>query len=237
MTPAEIIRPFLMEANRRRPELAVINTTDTAGQLLQLALALAGPDWAHVGKTGDKDGSHWAPAGFTPFDVNATRPDGQSERIRIVGVSQDAAWHVPTHRQVKVLAFSAANDPGPWEHGPAQLTPYDIDPVNYRWHNPPVPQFGSVASPIPQPTPVPPAPSKPLYPSYEDLGGDAGGIKITRLLEADYMRAGMRGLDGECGAWQQRVSYDFLTGKCKTVEEAIAKHREEWCQALGISVI
>lgn len=84
--------------------------------------------------------------------------------------------------------------------------------------------------------PLPIEPPKPLYPSYEALGGDEGGKKITRILEADYKRAGMRGLDGDCGAWQQRVSYDFLTGICKTVEAAIAKHREEWCQTLGISV-
>lgn len=85
-----------------------------------------------------------------------------------------------------------------------------------------------------QPKPVPPP--KPVYPSYEALGGDEGGKKITRILEADYKRAGMRGLDGDCGAWQQRVSYDFLTGICKTVDEAIKKHRDEWCQTLGISV-
>jgi hypothetical protein len=83
------------------------------------------------------------------------------------------------------------------------------------------------------PIPVPPTPT---YPSYEALGGDEGGKKITRQLEADYKRAGHAGLDGDCGAWQQRVSYDFLTGICKTVEESIAKHRKEWCDALGIPV-
>lgn len=88
---------------------------------------------------------------------------------------------------------------------------------------------------VPEP-PTPRQPAKPLYPSYEALGGDEGGKKITRLLEYDYKRAGMHGLDGDCGAWQQRVSYDFLTGICPTVEASIAKHREEWCQTLGISV-
>lgn len=81
--------------------------------------------------------------------------------------------------------------------------------------------------------PVPPAPT---YPSYESLGGDEGGKKITRQLEADYRRAGKPGLDGDCGAWQQRVSYDFLTGKVAPVEAAIAKHRADWCAALGIAV-
>lgn len=75
-------------------------------------------------------------------------------------------------------------------------------------------------------------PSKPNHPSYADLGGDEGGKKITRLLEADYRRA-KGGLDGECGAWVQRTAYDFLTGICKTVEESISKHQLEWRQALN----
>lgn len=79
-------------------------------------------------------------------------------------------------------------------------------------------------------------PSAPVYPSYEALGGDEGGKTITRQLEADYKRAGKPGLDADCGAWQQRVSYDFLTGICKTVDESITKHRAEWCAALGIPV-
>lgn len=87
------------------------------------------------------------------------------------------------------------------------------------------------------PKPVQSGGSAPAYPSYEALGGDEGGKKITRQLEADYRRAGKPGLDGDCGAWQQRVSYDFLTGICKTVEESITKHRKEWCDALGIPVV
>lgn len=79
------------------------------------------------------------------------------------------------------------------------------------------------------------APSGPVYPSYEDLGGDKGGADITLQLEADYKRAGRPGLDGTCGAWQQRVAYDFLTGKVKTVRESIERHRPEWLAALGIS--
>jgi hypothetical protein len=84
--------------------------------------------------------------------------------------------------------------------------------------------------------PQPQPPSQPTYPSYEELGGDEGGKKITRQLEADFKRAGRPGLDGDCGAWQQRVSYDFLTRKVPTIEEAIAKHRKGWCDALGIPV-
>lgn len=88
-----------------------------------------------------------------------------------------------------------------------------------------------------KPGPVtPPTPPAPTYPSYEALGGDDGGKKITHQLEADFKRAGRPGLDADCGAWQQRVSYDFLVGICKTVEESITKHRKEWCDALGIPV-
>jgi hypothetical protein len=83
---------------------------------------------------------------------------------------------------------------------------------------------------------APQPPATPTYPSYEALGGDSGGVAITRQLEADYKRAGRPGLDGDCGAWQQRVSYDFLTGVCKTVQESIDKHKAEWCAALGIPV-
>lgn len=79
-------------------------------------------------------------------------------------------------------------------------------------------------------------PGGPVYPSYEDLGGDKGGVDITMQLEADYKRAGRPGLDGSCGAWHQRVAYDFLTGRVKTVRASIDKHRAEWCAALGIPV-
>jgi len=79
---------------------------------------------------------------------------------------------------------------------------------------------------------APPGPT-PQYPSYEELGGDEGGKQITRILEADYRRAEKPGLDGECGTWPQRTNYDFLTGKCKTVEESIAKHQPEWRKALN----
>ncbi len=72
----------------------------------------------------------------------------------------------------------------------------------------------------------------PTYPGYEALGGDEGGKKITRLLEADYKRA--KGfLDGECGTWPHRTNYDFLTGKVATIEASIAKHQPDWREALN----
>lgn len=232
MTPN--IKPFLVEADRRRPDLRITNTTHAAFDLLQLTLALAGPEWAHVGKT-NMDGSQIAPFGFTPFEVELTRNDGQRERVRVTGVSQDAAWHVPTHQQIKVIAFSAANDPGPWEHGPAQLTPYPIDPAHYRWHNPPVPQFGQVAVPwTPSQPPSQPAPPASAMPSYEALGGDEGAKKITRVLGHDYRAAGRSGLDDECGGWLRRTDYDVLSGQIPTVEASVVVHRDEWLTVLGL---
>lgn len=82
--------------------------------------------------------------------------------------------------------------------------------------------------------PTPPIPPPAQYPGYEELGGDEGGKVITRQLGRDYRAAGRTGLDDDCGAWQQRVSYDFLTRRIATVAESIAKHRDGWLIALGL---
>ena len=78
-----------------------------------------------------------------------------------------------------------------------------------------------------------PAPPPAQYPPYEALGGDEGGKKVTRLMEADYLRAEKQGLDGDSGAWQWRTAYDFLTRKFTTVEESIEAHQPEWRHALN----
>lgn len=221
MTPD--IKPFLLEADRRRPDLAITNTSMSAFELLQLTLALAGPDWQHVGKT-RMDGSQVAPPGFVPFDIELTRPDGQRVTERVTGVSQDAAWHVPSRRQVKVIAFSAANDPGPWEHGPAKLTPYEIDPANYRWHNPAVPQFGPSAPPMPQPIPPQPPPSRVLP------KGDA--FTFLKALDAFYRAPeGLQRPDG-IGGDMEAIAQWFYQGVIEghTIEDVKAQIRnsDEW---------
>jgi hypothetical protein len=76
-------------------------------------------------------------------------------------------------------------------------------------------------------------PPTPTYPGYEELGGDAGGIAVTKLMEADYKRAEKAGLDGASGAWQWRTAYDFLTRKVATIDASIAKHQPEWRQSLN----
>lgn len=76
-------------------------------------------------------------------------------------------------------------------------------------------------------------PHPPTIPSYEAMGGDEGGKKFSRILEADYKRAEKPGVDGDFGAWPWRTSYDFIAGICATVEASIAKHQPEWRKALN----
>lgn len=77
------------------------------------------------------------------------------------------------------------------------------------------------------------APPASTMPSYEAMGGDEGGKQVTRLMEADYLRAEKPGLDGDSGAWQWRTAYDFLSGKFKTVAASAAAHQPEWRGALN----
>jgi hypothetical protein len=169
MTPSQIIDPFLRQADREHPDLAQTNTKVSCFALLKRTLELAGPDWYFLGKTDNMDGDgKYAPPGFSPFNITLTRPDGELQDVHIVAVSMDAAFHRPSGTQVKVIAFSTANEPGPWEHGPAHLTPYEIDPQYYRWHNPPVAQtlFGSTPQ-TPEP-PKPPPTVTPVVPGREE---------------------------------------------------------------------
>jgi hypothetical protein len=195
------------------------------------ALREQGHQAFHICKTEGE--GQFTPPGFQPRTI--TGLDGKP--YRCTGVSHDALWcdglqfdciggGNDAARPIYVgpdgtATFEAS---GPQIHGTPTWNP--IPQEYWRPQNPPF-----VADDAPAP-----APARPVYPSYESLGGDEGGKKITRMLEADYKRAGMRGLDADCGAWQQRVSYDFLTGICSTVEESIAKHRAEWCQTLGIDL-
>jgi hypothetical protein len=180
----------------------------------------------------------YVPPGFQPRDVIGL--DGKPHRCS--GVSHDAIWC--DGKQVDTIAGANENDQFIYRKSTEPFWSFDpadgqkivgvpiwngVPEQHWRPNNPPL-KDGAVT---PQPTPPP---SVPTYPSYESLGGDEGGKAITRQLDADFKRAGRPGLDADCGAWQQRVSYDFLTGICKTVEESIAKHRKEWCDVLGIDV-
>ncbi len=233
MSPLETIIAAVQKADHERPYLKAKNTFASCGELLELTRVFAGPEWAFIGKSTSTgmDGAGFQPAWFSPRHVDCTRPDGQSQRVLIDALSQDALWHVPTLTQYKVIANSTANElpPDDPRRGAAHLTPYEITPhSNYRWHNPPIAASGQAQ---PEPTPMP----TPQVPGYEDLGGDEGAKKITRILEHDYKAAKRPGLDGECGGWLRRTDYDFIVGICKSVEESILKHRDEWLRALGLT--
>ena len=180
---------------------------------------------------------------------NLTTHDGQGAFVDAVVSTLhafDARWghlkkkpgQTAIHGHGEDAALYLADEPGQSQAvdfvggagGPNPQPAWQVDPPRYSasdWLDPTL-HAVSIAPP--------PPPPPPQYPSYEELGGDEGGKKITRQLEADYKRAGRPSLDGNCGAWQQRVSYDFLTGICKTVEESITKHRAKWCAELGIPV-
>jgi len=173
---------------------------------------------------GDPDGAGWLSKAPGESQV-----DGYAEDAIVIG-------NDPNERENVVDLVNGTGAAG--ASLPSRLTLADLKPrrEHNRWVKPQPLTASQLQYLQAGGTRVPPQPAKPIYPSYEALGGDEGGKTITRMLEADYKRAGRRGLDGDCGAWQQRVSYDFLTGICKTVEESIAKHRPEWCATLGISV-
>lgn len=163
MTPADIIRPFLAEADRRKPHLKTENRIGSCGELLEDTLALAGPEWRLIGKTSHRGESGFRPAWFTPTSVACQRPDGQREDVLIDLLSMDAAWYLPAVRQVKVIVNSTANElpEGDPRRGPAGLNSYDISPTNergelqYRWYNPPMPQRSGASPPPPPPLPAP----------------------------------------------------------------------------------
>jgi hypothetical protein len=75
--------------------------------------------------------------------------------------------------------------------------------------------------------PVPIPPPTPSVPSYEAMGGDAGGQAMSRVMAADYATAGYA-VDGDFGTWPWRTAYDFIAGICKSVAESVAKHQPEW---------
>jgi len=222
MTPD--IRPFLLRVIELRPQRWAENTYQSCAEILTLTLSLAGPEWAFVGKTADADGRSEQPPGFVPFDVSLMRPDGQSQTIRIVGVSHDAAWHVPSGRQVKVIVNSAANSDDRLEiHGPARIGGDVIPVADYRWHNPPVPQMGGTPQPGPTPSRIP---------SYEAIGGDAFFRSAVGVPLAQDAALANDPLNDGTAVWFSRPIYDLiaahLTGGPVDTAGIIKHHRQDW---------
>ncbi|MEO8680390.1 MAG: hypothetical protein ABI665_15165 [Vicinamibacterales bacterium] len=236
MTPN--ILPFLQAADRERPDLKSINTAQSCFALLRLTLAKAGPDWGFVGKTDTMDDGKFTPPDFRPRAMRLQRPDGELETVQIVGLSMDAAWHGPSHRQIKVIANSSANDdPRPEIHGPAQLTPYEIDPQWYRWHNPLIAQSFEGGDPVPAPRPL-------TLPSYEDLGGDAyWRAEIGVPLQADMaiktpLHPEGQTLNDGSTVWISRpifrILHAYLSGQTPDRPAIIRSVRNEWRAVLGL---
>lgn len=78
----------------------------------------------------------------------------------------------------------------------------------------------------PEPPDVPPPATVP-YP------GDQVGVAIGEVLFADYAEAGQDPNPG-MGTWFMRCSWDCANPPYLTVEQSIAKHRQEWRDILGL---
>ncbi len=230
MTPAQIIAPFLIAANNQRPDLAQTNTIVSCMELIHLTIQRANdanpvPAWAYVGKSSAMDGGMARPAWFTPVSLSLQRPDGQMQGVLIDGLSMDSLWYLPTMTQVKVIAFSTANEPGDWEHGPAKLTPYDIDEFKngarqYRWHNPPIAAApGAVEHPAPTPTPTP-----------HGILSKEQAFEAMKWLDGIYRTELLRpeGLGGDMEAVAQWFFSLVIEGESRESVLAKIKSSDEW---------
>lgn len=155
-------------------------------------------------------------AQFT-YGLNAKRGNKNDPSMDVIYVW--AAQETDGVYDVIGAAGSSAATPA-WNYlGPGEnATSGYIDPFSVQ----PSKDYGSG-------TPKPPEPPKPVLPPYP---GDQNFQKISAILESDYRAAGRPGLDGGCGTWIGRTSYDYLAGMA--FEESVHKHRGEWRAALGL---
>jgi hypothetical protein len=241
-------REIVRQVNAQHPQLLQTNIGATCHQFtLRVIEALRAEGHQAFLVCKSPGEGQYVPPGFQPRSVVGL--DGRTYQCS--GVSHDAIWS--DGQQFDTIGgandndrpiFRKSSDPG-WSFDAAdgpQITGTPvwnaIAPNFWRPNNPPLKEGAPTPTPVPPPTKLPSRPpSQPqAFPSYEECGGDAAGAAISRQLEADYQRAGRGGLDGDSGMWHQRVCYDFLTRKVPTVQDAIAKHRKSWCDALGIPV-
>jgi hypothetical protein len=229
-------REIVRQVNAQHPQLLQTNIGATCHQFtMRVVEALRAEGHQAFLMCKSPGEGQYVPPGFQPRSVVGL--DGRTYQCS--GVSHDAIWS--DGQQFDTIG--SAND---GEHPIFNTNGTQIvgQPVwnaipreHWRNNNPPLKEGAPTPTPLPPSTKLPQLPSQPQpYPSYEECGGDAAGSAISRQLDADYKRAGRAGLDGDSGLWHQRVCYDFLTRKVPTVQEAIAKHRKAWCDALGIPV-
>lgn len=230
-------REIVRQVNAQHPQLLQTNIGATCHQFtLRVieALRAEGRQAFLVCKSPGE--GQYVPPGFQPRSVVGL--DGRTYQCS--GVSHDAIWS--DGQQFDTIGGANDGDQPIFNPNGTQLVGQPvwnaIAPHHWRPNNPPLKEGAPTPTPLPPSTKLPShSTSQPqAFPSYEECGGDAAGAAISRQLEADYKRAGRAGLDGDSGMWHQRVCYDFLTRKVPTVQEAIAKHRKAWCDALGIPV-
>lgn len=155
--------------------------------------------------------------GVDPNWGHVIKKPGQTQ---IHGHGEDSAlYKLPNNKAHAVDFIGGAGGPDPSLRWGPDLEPFY---THADWLDPADHENG-----VPHPQPPP------TYPSYEAMGGDAGGKRVTELIEIDYINAGKSGLDGHSGVWQWRTAYDYLTRKFATVDESIAAHQPEWRQALN----
>lgn len=75
----------------------------------------------------------------------------------------------------------------------------------------------------------PPAPPPPTFAPYP---GDQVFNQLGRILEQDYKTYSGE-LNGGCGVWFGRATYDYLVGNVPSMDAAIQKHRPDWLKILG----
>jgi len=204
------------------------------------AKQLEAQGYFHRAKTGDQRAASYF-ARLTAYTLNPgghaldygtlTKPAGGSN---VDGYAEDAIvfGNDPTNLMNVVDLVNGAGAPG------ATIGAGDVKPRRAQdlWEQPKPLTRAEVEYLLEGSAPafgVPTGGSAPAVPSYESMGGDEGGKKVTRLMEADYKTAEKPGLDGNSGAWQWRTAYDFLAGICKTVELSTAKHQPEWRASLN----
>lgn len=216
------LEPIVRQVALEHPELLRTNTAATCFRFVQLVLARANdPRWGHVGKTAGE--GQYTPPGFMPRDVKGR--DGNL--YRITGVSHDAIFYHDGPIELQVDLLGGGND-GPDPLGTPAIPQWNVIPQQYyRVNNPWLP-----AIPIEGGNPAP-APVCPVCKTIPGYAGDEIFDAIALKLFADYAEAGQSPNVG-MGRWFGRVTYDWIAGNTKTLDESITKHRKEWREALGL---
>lgn len=209
----EIVR----HVNAQHPALLRENVNRTCYQFVVLviaALRAAGHQAFHVCKTAGE--GQYTPPGFQPRDVIGL--DGKGYRCS--GVSHDALWC--DGQQFDTVA--RGNDsPDPIFN--ADGSPMTGEPV---WNAIPSQYWRPNNPPLTTDAPPVVTPSLPPYPSNE---ADVDGAGVA--LFADFASAGQQP-NPQMFRFAFRVAHDWIKRLEPDLPSAVAKHRREWRQILGL---